>query len=77
MLDKLRCLNKQLLNIYKDDINNLEKQRLISKILQDDKFMFKIDIETAYAILRDLTIDEEDLRSVYSELIDIKNYEEN
>lgn len=77
MLDKLRCLNKQLLNIYKDDINNLEKQRLISKILQDDKFMFKIDIETAYAILSDLTIDEEDLRSVYSELIDIKNYEEN
>ena len=47
---------------------------LLKEILNEDKFIFKIDIETAYAILRDLTINEEDLEKVYSELIDINNY---
>ena len=74
MVEKLRELNEKLINNYQDDSVNLEKQKLIKEILNEDKFIFKIDIETAYAILRDLTINEEDLEKVYSELIDINNY---
>lgn len=74
MVEKLRGLNEKLINNYQDDTVNLEKQKLIKEILNEDKFIFKIDIETAYAILRDLTIKEEDLEKVYSELIDINNY---
>ena len=74
MVEKLRELNEKLINNYQDDPVNLEKQKLIKEILNEDKFIFKIDIETAYAILRDLTIKEEDLEKVYSELIDINNY---
>ena len=74
MVEKLRELNEKLINNYQDDSVNLEKQKLIKEILNEDKFIFKIDIETAYAILRDLTIMEEDLEKVYSELIDINNY---
>lgn len=74
MVEKLRELNEKLINNYQDDSVNLEKQKLIKEILNEDKFIFKIDIETAYAILRDLTIKEEDLEKVYSELIDINNY---
>lgn len=73
MLDTLKELNEKLLNLYRDDEVNREKQELIRKILNEDEFIFKIDIETAYAILRDLTIKEEDLRDVYSELININS----
>lgn len=74
MVDRLKELNEKLINNYQDDPVNLEKQKLIKEILNEDKFIFKIDIETAYQVLRDLTIKEEDLEKVYTELIDIDNY---
>ena len=74
MVEKLKELNEKLINNYQNDSINLEKHKLKEQILNEDKFIFKIDIETAYAILRDLTIKEEDLEKVYSELIDINNY---
>lgn len=74
MVDRLKELNEKLINNYQDDHVNLEKQKLIKEILNEDKFIFKIDIETAYQVLRDLTIKEEDLEKVYTELIDIDNY---
>ena len=74
MVEKLKELNEKLINNYQNDSINLEKHKLIEQILNEDKFIFKIDIETAYAILRDLTIKEEDLEKVYTELIDIDNY---
>lgn len=74
MVDRLKELNEKLINNYQDDHVNLEKQKLIKEILNEDKFIFKIDIETAYQVLRDLTIKEENLEKVYTELIDIDNY---
>ena len=74
MVDRLKELNEKLINNYQDDPVNLEKQKLIKEILNEDKFIFKIDIETAYQVLSDLTIKEEDLEKVYTELIDIDNY---
>ena len=39
-------------------------------MLNDKQFFFKINIETAYALLRELEIPENDLKSIYLELID-------
>lgn len=67
MLEKIRILNKKM--IEQNIINN-DKYLLIDKILADDKCFFKMSIEEAYAVLRDLGIDENNLRSVYIKLLD-------
>ena len=73
MLEKLRLINNKFLEI-KTDENELKKHQLIKKILNDDKCFFKMNVEQAYAILRDLDFSEDELKGVYSELIDYKNY---
>lgn len=73
MLEKLRLINNKFLEI-KTDENELKKHQLIKKVLNDDKCFFKMNVEQAYAILRDLDFSEEELKGIYSELIDYKNY---
>ena len=73
MLEKLRLINNKFLEI-KTDENELKKHQLIKKILNDDKCFFKMSVEQAYAILRDLDFSKEELKEIYSELIDYKNY---
>ena len=73
MLEKLRHINDKFLEI-KTDNDELKKHQLIRKILNDDKCFFKMSVEQAYAILRDLDFSEEELKEIYSELIDYKNY---
>ena len=73
MLEKLRLIKNKLLEIRRDE-NDKVKHQLIKKILNDDKCFFKMGIEQAYAILRDLDFSEDELKGVYSELIDYKNY---
>lgn len=73
MLNKLRELNNKIL--LKTTNNKVrEKHELIKKILADDKCFFKINIETAYAILRELNIPEENLKTYYMNLISSTNY---
>ena len=69
MLEKLRILNKKFI-----EKSGMEKYSVIDKILADDKCFFKMSVEEAYAILRDLGIEEESIRKVYLELIDTKNF---
>lgn len=73
MLEKLRLINDKFLEI-KTDENDIVKHQLIKKVLNDDKCFFKMSVEQAYAILRDLDFSEEELKGIYSELIDYKNY---
>lgn len=73
MLEKLRHINDKFLKV-KTDNDELKKHQLIKKILNDDKCFFKMSVEQAYAILRDLDFSEEELKGIYSELIDYKNY---
>lgn len=63
----------KLIEINSGNEEELKKYQVIKKILSDDKCFFKMDIEYAYSILRDLGIPEEELKKYYSELIDIKN----
>ena len=39
-------------------------------MLNDKECFFKINIETAYALLRELNIPEDELKNTYEELID-------
>lgn len=69
MIDKLKDINKQLILLNKDNKKELDKQLIIKKILEEKDCFLKMSIENAYGILRDLKIDEMDLRKVYMELI--------
>lgn len=68
MLNKLRDINDKLINYYKDNNKEYEKQLKIRNILMDDTCFRNIKIEVAYSILRDLKISEEDLKIVYMQL---------
>ena len=56
-------------NIYDINSDKYKKQLQIKNILVDDGCFYRIKIETAYSILRDLGIAESDLKSVYKQLI--------
>ena len=73
MIEKLRENNNKLIKLNSDDEKKLKKHKIIQKILNDDKCFFKMEIEYAYSILRDLGINEKDLKQVYMELINPKN----
>lgn len=74
MIEKLKKINDKYIELNKDNEVNLKKHVLIKQILNDSRCFFKMDIENAYAILRDLGIKEENLQEIYKELIDIKNF---
>lgn len=63
MLDKLR--KECTLLVSKDP----EKYSIIQEILANDNAFFELDVDTSFAILRDLGIQENDLKKVYLELI--------
>lgn len=74
MLEKLRKLNDSILNCCKNNEEKYNKHILIKKILTEDNCFFKMNVEQAYSILRELNIDEKSLKSVYCSLIDSSNY---
>lgn len=71
MIEKLRIINEDILASSKDE-NVINKHMIIKTIMVDDNCFFKISIEDAFAILRDLGIPEEDVEYVYSKVIDVK-----
>ena len=73
MIGKLKALNDMLIEMNVNNVEELEKQKLIKRLLSDKNCFFKMDIESVYSILRDLTIPDDDIENVYCELVDIKN----
>ena len=69
MIEKLKSINKKLIDLNKNNDKELKKQLLIKKILEEKDCFLKVSIEDAYSILRDLKISEEDLKKVYIKLI--------
>ena len=69
MLNKLRNINNKLIIYYKGNDIEYKIQLKIKNILIDDSCFHNIKFVVAYSILRDLKIAEEDLRTVYSQLI--------
>ena len=75
MLNALKKKNEQLIELYINDQDKLNKQLLIKRILGENNCFLKISIETAYSILSDLQVDKSKIKEVYNELIDYKNLE--
>jgi len=69
MLENLIEVNNNIINQTKDE-GKKKKHLLIKKLLADKQCFFKMDIETSYAILRELNIPEENIKNTYSKLID-------
>lgn len=68
-LDLLRQKANELLQNNIDNENEHKKFEIIKNILTDDDCFLKIDIEYAYAILRDLGVSEDQVNTLYSDLI--------
>ena len=70
-MDKLDLLRKKTDELLQNSNNEKDnkKYEIIKKILKDDDCFLNIDIEHAYAIPRDLGINEESVRDYYSSLI--------
>lgn len=69
MIDVLKLRVNKLIEENKDNKEILEKYKLIKEILNKDDCFLNMNIKFAYAILRDLGVPEEKLKSVYLELI--------
>lgn len=65
--------------ILKSNLNEkeLKKHLLIKKLLEDNMCFFKIKITTAFKLLKDLKISDDDLNRVYKELINYDNFKAN
>ena len=71
MIEKLKIINEKYIEEYKENSHELKKYELIRKILNEKDCFLKMNIEYAYAILRDLKIPEDKIKKVYFELISI------
>ncbi len=71
MIETLIEINDRFLELYKNDLTMMVRHQAINNILKTENAFMHLDIELVYAILRDLKVDEKDLKAVYLELIDI------
>lgn len=69
MIEKLKELNNKIILENQNNVKELEKQQIISKILNKEYSFTNMSIEYAYSILRDLKIPEEQIKNVYEQLI--------
>ena len=68
MQDKLIAITEHLIN--KEQNSSLkERYLLIRKMLNEEDLFLKINITTAYNILKDLGFNKEDALSIYQKLI--------
>ena len=56
MIETLRDINKDLINKYYNNPRKLEKQLMISNFLKHDDCFFRLTIEDAFKVLKDLEI---------------------
>ena len=69
MIDKLKELADKCIEENKENIGELHKYKLIKEILNKEDCFLEMNIEYAYALLRDLHIPEDKIKEVYSQLI--------
>ena len=69
MIEKLNELTDKYIVMNKDNTKEIKKYQLIKEIINKKDSFLNMDIEYAYSILRDLGIEEKDLKKVYIKLI--------
>ena len=72
MIEFLININKELIKKYDGDPEKQERQLIISCILTQKNCIFKLTIEDAYNILKDLQIS--NYKDVYENLISYNEY---
>lgn len=72
MIKRLQLLNDKLIELNVNNPTELNKQMLIKKVLKEKNCFLKMDIETAYSLLKDLKIPDEEIKDIYFKLIDIE-----
>ena len=72
MIEDLKEINDYFIKTYESNSKELEKYKAIKILLNEEDLFSKIDIEYAYAILRDLKIPENEIKKVYINLISTK-----
>lgn len=69
MLDELRKKNSLLIEKYENNLEELNRQLIISELLKNDKCFYIIPIELAYNLLQDLEYPAEMIPKIYESLI--------
>ena len=72
MIESLRKINTELMNKYNNNPRKLERQLMISNFLKHDDCFFRIKIEDAFKILKDLEIS--NYEETYIILVSYDNY---
>ena len=75
MMEKYQDINNKLINYYENihDEKNLKKHLIIRDILKNEDCFFKMSIDEAFSILKDLKI--ENVKQEYQQLISPSNYQ--
>lgn len=70
MLNKLRELNEKQLKKYEKEgsFKNITAQKIIKELLKPEDCFFKMTIEQAYTIFRELGFDSKDYEKIYLQL---------
>ena len=73
MIEQLKKKVDNLLITNQSNPKEFKKYQIIKQILNKKNCFLNMDIEYAYAILKDLHIPNEDIKKVYMQLIDMKS----
>ncbi|MBE7075038.1 MAG: hypothetical protein E7376_03575 [Clostridiales bacterium] len=75
MINTLRNKNKELIKKYEKegDVKNTISQKVIFNLLSHDDCFFKISLEQAYTILKELNVKPEMYEQIYLQLTKPKN----
>ncbi len=75
MIDKLKMITEKYIEANKENPEELKKYELIRNILNQKDCFLNMRIEYAYSILRDLQIPENEIKNVYTQLINLSQNE--
>ncbi len=75
MIDKLKMITEKYIEANKENPEELIKYELIRNILNQKYCFLNMRIEYAYSILRDLQIPENEIKNVYTQLINLSQNE--
>ena len=70
--EKIKTMNKIMINTLKDNGKDFKKHQLIADILEDEECFLKMTKEEAFLIFENLNIKDEYKEIIYTELISSK-----
>ena len=72
IIKKLQEKNSSIMYLNSDNKEIIKKHWLIKNLLEEENCFLKMSIETAYSILKNLEIKEEEMKNIYLKLVDLE-----